>query len=569
MPFIWLLCSRFEPQIRHTVDEAGFASFNLNRIEVYNMTVRLTRQLTESDLDIQMYLLEKFAKLRKKRGGVLQDLGETWPSQDDLESLVWRASGQIIFAVTVIKFVDTDDIDYRPQDRLKMILSTEPEAIQASPYPAFDILYRQILSTCRDWDTVRLILRLLITPKYELDEVSRYDHSQVLWNSPSVIAQFLQLGLGDVEMVLLQLRSVIYLPREEDMHPVIRILHTSFTEFLTDKARSGDFFVMRYSREEYNGLVAMLLLRTISSYTAYYPPYHYHSSGQQPSDVAIVGWQAEAKQATDRSTLSWYAFKYWMIYCCRIAHPSTGLFDQLNEFYPESALALALTIPTSNFVSMMLHDWKSCLCWANYNESRAKALQIFIGRMNTLLDPLNGELYIGLSKDCLRHDAIRVVLRAELAYTTPRLGGADILPDIWRYYQTWWTEEHSTVEQRVCPLVLSTHCDRALPEDWVVIRVAPANGRAFNARRPRYTDEKIQWKVFDNDVTHDTSESVEKNIVKEEDLVAFKTRVYELRDLLADLAVPPPDLSPPDPSPPEKPRLESVHEWFRRRGWNG
>ncbi|KAK7047912.1 hypothetical protein VNI00_006240 [Paramarasmius palmivorus] len=544
-PFIFLLCSRPETQISRYIENAGFASF-LKRIEVSGTTVRFTGKLTESDLDIQKYFLEKFAELRRQYP-ILRDQGEMWPSRDDVTNLVQRASGQFIFAVTVIKFVDTNDVDDRPQDRLKTILSTEPGIIQASPYPALDLLYQQILSTCRHWDKVHAVLRLLVADHY-------VRHIPPL---PSIVTELLQFRPGDVEMVLSQLRSVIYLP--EDASSKIRILHASFTEFLLDRARSGNFFISRYSQEEYADFVALRLLHTLSFYTACYPPYNNYLSGHR-SDAAITKWQAAAIAVTDSSTLSYYASQYWTLYCVQTEDPSASLLAKLEELDPYVAIALALT---SESAPTFL-DWNNCLQWAKY-KSRAGALRTFIGKMNALLDH-DGGFYIGYSKNCLRHSAIRTTLHAEWSYghRTPSGGShpfASGKESIWRYYQKWWKERH-TMGQRRYPLV--TQYEFELPENWVAVHV---NGKSSSPIeyglkvRERLTKDN-QW-GFDNDVVHDTLKWARENLVEDNDFVAFKAHLYELRDLFAGLAVP-----PSDPPIPKKTMIESVRQWLKRRTSN-
>ena len=61
-----------------------------------------------------------------------------------------------------MNYIDT--FDERPQDRLETILRVEPGDLpDQSPYPALDVLYRQILSKCLHWK-VHSILRFLLSP---------------------------------------------------------------------------------------------------------------------------------------------------------------------------------------------------------------------------------------------------------------------------------------------------------------------------------------------------------------------------------------------------------------------
>ncbi|KAF8149363.1 NACHT domain-containing protein, partial [Crassisporium funariophilum] len=90
----FLIASRPEPHIRKAFETTPLES----------MTVQLA--LDESYLpskDIEIFLLAKFENI-KQNHPIGDVLGRTWPAQSDINSLVRKASGQFIYASTVIKY---------------------------------------------------------------------------------------------------------------------------------------------------------------------------------------------------------------------------------------------------------------------------------------------------------------------------------------------------------------------------------------------------------------------------------------------------------------------------------
>ncbi|KAK7060850.1 hypothetical protein VNI00_000583 [Paramarasmius palmivorus] len=516
-PFMFLLCSRPEPQIRFIIENAGFASY-LDQIAISSETVRFTGVYSESDLDIQKYLQEKFAELRRKYCSVLRDVGDTWPSEDELGNLVWRASGQFIFAVTVINYIDT--LDERPQNRLKTILRTDPDNVQDSPYPALDTLYRQILSTCQNWGTIYPILRLIITP-HPIPSYSTVPR----WHSPSILTRLFQLQPGEIEMLLSKLHSVIHVPDDPDSE--IRVLHASFTEFLLDRARSGDYYIPQYSKTEYSDFIAVHLFRTLSVYKPYYLACCVPE--RLLDTTAFVRWQDEAN-AAERHTLVGFASANWVDYCFQVDSPSTSLLVEMDAFDPH--FVYALTAAQRFKATWRLFDFQDCLRWSQSLGEGAS--QIFIEKMDSLLHGF----YMGYSQECLRHLTIRNTFDVEcgLSRFSKWHEAESMTLFIRKFYEQWWKDvwEYSVIY----PLLLPTTYDpgQILPKDWIVVHVKKTNGdmlkRVYDTRNSL---DKDAQKIFDDDVTYDTSRSVSQNLVKREDLDEFKALLYERRELFANL----------------------------------
>jgi hypothetical protein len=195
--------------------------------------------------DIERYLRDKFEDIHSRNRDIMPDVKSPWPLKDDLEMLVWRASGQFIYAATVIKFVDSDTDLRTPEEKLNIIL--KPGPMQGSAFSELDRLYTQILSVYPDSEvlvqTLGVILVLEALP------------SSPNVHSPSTIAAIIGFGEGKLLVVLRALQSVTEIRTDpvfddaDDNEPngtnirLVKLSHRSFHDFLTDKARSGPYFI--------------------------------------------------------------------------------------------------------------------------------------------------------------------------------------------------------------------------------------------------------------------------------------------------------------------------------------
>ncbi|KAJ3964673.1 hypothetical protein EV361DRAFT_873817, partial [Lentinula raphanica] len=107
IPLLFLVTSRPEPRIRKVFD----------RVTTFCLCNR--HALEDSDEDIHKYLSDRFAEINSRR--ILRtnsDVEQPWPTSWQLNELVYKASGQFIFAITVVNFVDNDFS--LPSERLRI-----------------------------------------------------------------------------------------------------------------------------------------------------------------------------------------------------------------------------------------------------------------------------------------------------------------------------------------------------------------------------------------------------------------------------------------------------------------
>ncbi|KDR74794.1 hypothetical protein GALMADRAFT_27789, partial [Galerina marginata CBS 339.88] len=95
LPLIFLIASRPEPDIR-----GAFAFEYLSQVSTQNP---LDDDYLSSE-DIRLFLCDKFSEIKNSHPFRSQ-IQPTWPSEDNLQTIVDKASGQFIYASTVVKFV--------------------------------------------------------------------------------------------------------------------------------------------------------------------------------------------------------------------------------------------------------------------------------------------------------------------------------------------------------------------------------------------------------------------------------------------------------------------------------
>ena len=195
--------------------------------------------------DIEWYLRDKFEETHLRNKDIMPDIENPWPSKYDLHMLVWRASGQFIYAATVIKFVSSDMDFYTPQEKLEIIL--KPSPMQASAFSELDRLYTQILSLYSDPEV--LVYTLGVIDALESLEIPEY------LTSPALIGAITGFGEGKVQRVLRALQFTTEIRIEpvfddDDANEPngtviqwVKLSHRSFHDFLTDRARSGPYFI--------------------------------------------------------------------------------------------------------------------------------------------------------------------------------------------------------------------------------------------------------------------------------------------------------------------------------------
>jgi energy-coupling factor transporter ATP-binding protein EcfA2 len=232
LPVRIIIASRPESHIRNTISDMFHDSSLLRILELKH---------TEAvDQEIRLYLRGGFKNIYtdKNHRHVMQNIQKPWPSDEEIERLIEKASGQFIYASTVLKYVG--DRYFRPPDQLRNILG-EPH-IPTEALADLNSLYCQILSNNPHRDRMLDVLGFIVV-------ILRTEGASSIFPILLVVEQLLGLEHGETHLALRNLHSLIDLPEPESFtscppyshNP--SFFHATFPDFLTDRARAGDFFI--------------------------------------------------------------------------------------------------------------------------------------------------------------------------------------------------------------------------------------------------------------------------------------------------------------------------------------
>jgi hypothetical protein len=225
VPLRFLIASRPEFWIRDEFD----------RQPLFDITQRLELSGSrQASLDIKKYLEDGFAEIYDKNLDVMAGVQRPWPPTKKIDRLVYDASGQFVYASTVLKFVGAEFCD----PRIQLNIISTPGPLQASAFSDLDRLYTKILSVFpRRASLIRVLESLLVNPH------------------PTTIEKCFGVERGELNMVLratssLLLREEVIVDQDKDLEliygcktPYIFFCHRSFREYLMDSNRSGEFAI--------------------------------------------------------------------------------------------------------------------------------------------------------------------------------------------------------------------------------------------------------------------------------------------------------------------------------------
>ncbi|PPQ71356.1 hypothetical protein CVT25_002784 [Psilocybe cyanescens] len=183
--------------------------------------------------DIEKYLTDKFDDIYVRNSRFMGNVKRPWPSTEVIDRLVRDASGQFVYASTVLKFIGKAFCD--PRKQLDIILSPGP--FRSIAFSELDKLYTIILSQFPRPESLRSVLGGLL-----------------LSMSPAAMEFYLGVDPTEVAIVLDFLSSLVTddrldWPKDDDeltqlygAESHISFSHLSFREFLQDHSRAGPYF---------------------------------------------------------------------------------------------------------------------------------------------------------------------------------------------------------------------------------------------------------------------------------------------------------------------------------------
>ncbi|KAJ2934069.1 hypothetical protein H1R20_g3021, partial [Candolleomyces eurysporus] len=237
-PFVIIVASRPESDIVATFNQEALASIMTPfRLHGY-----------DADEDILAYLTHELERIRTALSAG-RGIPEGWPKREALELLVKMASGQFIFAATVIKYVENGK--GHPQALLAQVLhylSQRRPSSCTNPFAELDALYSMILSVSNpNQPLLRRLLHAVLEIWRLVETNSLLNESEYPGLGPSTLMldTFFHLEYGTTHILFSQLGSLVHVPTEaEQWNPngYIRFHHKSMEDYLKTPERSGHLF---------------------------------------------------------------------------------------------------------------------------------------------------------------------------------------------------------------------------------------------------------------------------------------------------------------------------------------
>ncbi|RXW23592.1 hypothetical protein EST38_g2266 [Candolleomyces aberdarensis] len=236
LPFRIFIAGRPEWAIRSALEDTGYLHQKAYHIQLSDQY--------DASSDIRRTLWRRLRELGR-RSGDPRAQSPSWPSEEDIETLVVNASGQFIYAATVIKFVS--ERRSSPVDRLRAVLTWTPED-RAQPFAALDLLYTNIVSAAKEAYEAAHPERdfLLLLRVYQLLGNAHWtDH---IGFAAVEVNELLDLEDNAHRWLISDLRSLVTTVDNMQTAPPsplesLSFYHKSFVEFLDSASRSKTLFV--------------------------------------------------------------------------------------------------------------------------------------------------------------------------------------------------------------------------------------------------------------------------------------------------------------------------------------
>ncbi|KJA15482.1 hypothetical protein HYPSUDRAFT_72003 [Hypholoma sublateritium FD-334 SS-4] len=208
----FLITSRPERHIRNT--------FSVGNLSNHTITLPLDDRYCPKE-DILLALEAGFQEIRASHPRRFE-IHENWPSKRHLEELAKKSSGQFIYSVTVMKYIQSPSNN--PIERLNNILSKTTGFESDTPFAGLDAVYHKIFSAVQDTPQALEILFFSMQDWAVPLEASWHDVFGYSW--------------GDIHTALVDLHALLNVP---DTPGQIQFHHGSLVDFLCDKNRSKKY----------------------------------------------------------------------------------------------------------------------------------------------------------------------------------------------------------------------------------------------------------------------------------------------------------------------------------------
>ncbi|KAJ2919435.1 hypothetical protein MD484_g1002, partial [Candolleomyces efflorescens] len=209
--------------------------------------------------DIRCYLWRRLQAIGRESDDDRAHLS-SWPIAEDIEKLVQAASGQFVYAATIVKYVS--ERRSSPVERLQTVIDWTPEGRTfARPFEALDLLYARILTAAKEsYEAVDTNQGRNFLLLFRAHQINVEQHLGWRWFARD-FDEFLNLKRGSYNVLLSDLHSLVTFESFAMNSVNIRFYHKSFSDFLDSETRAKSLFVAEIQVKEY---VSEVILQRIN-----------------------------------------------------------------------------------------------------------------------------------------------------------------------------------------------------------------------------------------------------------------------------------------------------------------
>ncbi|KAF5309488.1 hypothetical protein D9619_012439 [Psilocybe cf. subviscida] len=187
--------------------------------------------------DIRSFVNDEFKRLRKTHP-LAYTLDAIWPSVEDIEGIVWKSSGQFIYAATIMRFIFNSSAS--PALSLARVQgAAQISANSKSPFSHLDTIYAYILSQVDDQQALKDILHAQLLLKAFLPSSGKFCCA----NPPKPVDILEAYNHEYTEVIVRSCLAELTSIAQYTEYRELLFHHASFPDYLLDQSRSGEYFV--------------------------------------------------------------------------------------------------------------------------------------------------------------------------------------------------------------------------------------------------------------------------------------------------------------------------------------
>ena len=246
--------------------------------------------------DVSEFIRHRLEEIRVEDGC----LGDHWPGDDKISSLVNGAGGLFIWASTACLYIENS---HAPNGRLSELLDKQPEGNSSGPFAQLDSLYKTGLQSAGLWNDRSFcsdycnILGVILCARVPL--------------SCSVIDTLLALPPDTPSLKSVsRLRCVLHASETEQ----IRILHPSFHDYLSERCRDQPWFI---DLERHNKDLAFRCIDLLDK--------------ELRENICDMTLPYLSRKNTLPEAIS-YACKFWVEHICLVSDVTDDIVNRMYDF---------------------------------------------------------------------------------------------------------------------------------------------------------------------------------------------------------------------------------------------